>query len=71
MIKLRMRLREPQGIKPQQRPRGGWEDNITIYLNEIRCKSVDLIQNRVLWPALVNTATNVWIPLKMKNFLTN
>ena len=47
------------------RPRGRWEDNITMYLKEICIKTrnwVDSAQYRNYWRALVNAALNLQVP---------
>ena len=49
------------GKMPLGRPRRRWEDNIKMYLQEVRCRGVDWIEldkDRDSWKALVNVAMN-------------
>jgi len=51
-----------------------WEDNIIMYLEEIRWVVVAwirLAQDRDRWRALVNTVMNLAVPQKAGNFLTS
>ena len=53
----RVLVRKPEGKRPLGRPRGRWEDNIKMDLQEVGCRSVDwieLAQDRERWRALVN-----------------
>ena len=50
---------------PLGRPRGRWEDNIRMDLEEIGINAgnwVDLAQGRNCWRALVNAALNFRVP---------
>jgi hypothetical protein len=52
----------PERKSPLGRPRVGWKFNAKLDLGEIRLGgmgSVDLIQNRNRWRALVNTVMNL------------
>jgi hypothetical protein len=52
---------KPDGKKPFERPKRGWEDNIKIYLKERGWAGVDwinLAQDGVQWRSLMNTAMN-------------
>jgi len=55
----------PEGKKSLGRPRHRWEDNIKMYLTEIRidgAKWVQLTQDRVQWRGFVNTGMNLLVP---------
>jgi len=63
-----------EGKRPLRRPRRRWEDNIRMYLREIGLEGVDwirLAQDGDQWRALVNTVTNLRIPLKVGHFPTS
>jgi hypothetical protein len=48
-----------------RRPRHSWEDNIRMFLQEVRCGSmdwIDLAQDRDSWRVLVNVLTNIRVP---------
>jgi hypothetical protein len=56
---------KPEGKRPLGRPRGRWEDNIKMVLQEEQCGGMDwieLAQDRVKWQALVNTVMNLQFP---------
>ena len=56
---------KPNGKRPIRRPRRRWEDNIKMYLQEVRCGGmdwIDLAQDRDRWRALVNAVMNLRIP---------
>ena len=56
---------KPEGKRPLGRPRRRWEDNIKMDLPEVGCGVMDwieLAQDRDKWRALVNAATNLWVP---------
>jgi hypothetical protein len=64
----------PEGKRPLGRPRHRWEDSIKMDLREIGFGGLDwiyLVQNMDRWRALVNTAMNLLVPLKVGNFLTS
>jgi transcription antitermination factor NusA-like protein len=47
------------------RPRRRWEDKIKLYLQEVRCGSMDwieLAQDRDRWRELVNEVMNLRVP---------
>jgi hypothetical protein len=55
----------PEGKRPQGRPRSRWVDNSKIDLREIGWDGmdwIDLAQNRDEWRALVNTVMNLGVP---------
>jgi len=61
----RVLVGKPEGKRPLGRPRRGWEDNIRIDLQEVRCGSMDwimLAQDRDRWRALVNAVMNLRVP---------
>ena len=56
---------KPTGKRPLGRPRGRWEDNIRMDLEEIGINAgnwVDSAQDRDYWRALVNAALYLWVP---------
>ena len=53
---------KPTGKRPLGRPRGRWEDNIRMDLEEIgiiACNWVDSAQDRNYWRDFMNTALNL------------
>ena len=55
----------PEGKTPLGRPRGRWEDNIKMYLQEVGCGGMDWIelgQDRDRWRAVVNAVMNLRVP---------
>jgi hypothetical protein len=55
----------PEGRRPQGRPRRRWVDNSKMDLREIEWDGmdwIDLIQERDSWRALVNTVINLRVP---------
>ena len=61
----RILVGKPEGNRPLGRPRGRWEDNITMDLEEVVCGSMDwieLAQDKDRWRALVNAVMNIWVP---------
>jgi hypothetical protein len=64
----------PEGKRPLGRPRGRWEDNIKMDLQEVECGNIDWIeldQNRDRWWASVNVVINLRVPYNAENFLTS
>jgi len=56
---------KPEGKRPLGRPRGRWEDNIEMDLQEVGCGDMDwikLAQDRDRWRALVNAVMNLQFP---------
>jgi hypothetical protein len=54
-----------EGKRPLGRPRGRWEDNIYMNLQEVGCGGmdwIDLTQDRNRWRALVNAVMNPRVP---------
>ena len=54
-----------EGKRPLERPRRGWEDNITMDLKEVGCGGmtwIELAQDRDWWRALVNEVMNLLVP---------
>ena len=55
----------PEGKRPLGRPRSRWEDNIKMYLQEVVCGGMDLIelaQDRDRWRGLVSVVMNLRVP---------
>jgi hypothetical protein len=53
---------KPEGKRPLERPRRGWEDNIRMNLREIKLGGMDwinLAKDRDQWRALVNTVMSL------------
>ena len=56
---------KPEGKRPLGRPRGRWEDNIKIDLQEVGrgCGDwMELAQDRGRWRSLVSTEMNFGVP---------
>jgi hypothetical protein len=54
-----------EGKRPLGRPRRRWEDNVRLDLGEIGIYGanwIQLAQDRVQWPAFVNTVMNLRVP---------
>jgi len=61
----RVLVRKPEGKRPLGRPRGRWEGNIIMGLQEVGYKGIDwieLAQDRDRWRALVNGVMNFRVP---------
>ena len=61
----RVLVGKPDGRRPLGRPRGRWEDNIKMDLQEVGCGVVDwieLAQDRDRWRTLVNAVMNHLVP---------
>jgi hypothetical protein len=58
-------LEKLKGKRPLGKYRSRWEDNIIMYLTEIRWEGLDwmrLAQDRNQWRAVVNTVMNLRVP---------
>jgi hypothetical protein len=56
---------KPERKSPLGRPRNRWENNIKMYLQEVRCGSmdwIDLAQDRARWRVIVNAVMKLRIP---------
>ena len=61
----RVLMGKPEGKRPFGSPRHGWEDNITMVLQEVGCGGMDwiyLAQDRDRWRALANAVMNLGVP---------
>ena len=61
----RVLVEKTEGKKPLGRPRRGWEDNIKMELQEVRCGGIDwieLAQDRGRWRAFLNAVMNLRVP---------
>jgi hypothetical protein len=61
----RILVGNPERKRPLGRSRHGWEDNITMDLQEVACGSMDRIepaQDRDRWRAFVNVVMNLRVP---------
>jgi hypothetical protein len=61
----RVLVGKPRGKRPLGRPRRRWEDNITMYLQQVRCGGtgcIELAQDRDRWRALAYAVINLWVP---------
>jgi hypothetical protein len=61
----RVLVGKPEGKRPLGRPRRGWEDNITMDLQEVGCGGMDwigLAQDRDRWQTLVNVVMDLGVP---------
>ena len=61
----RVLVGKPEGLRPFERSRRRWEDNIKMDLQEVGCVGtdwMDLTQNRDRWWALVNAVMNHPVP---------
>jgi len=61
----RVSVGKPEGKRPLGRPRGRWNDNIKMDLQEVGCGSMDWIelsQDRDSWKALVTAVINLRVP---------
>ena len=70
----RVSVGKPEGKRQLGRPRRRWEDNIKMYLQEVGCGGMDLIdvtQDRNRWRVLVSAVMNMRVPQNAGNFLTS
>jgi hypothetical protein len=61
----RVLVGKPEGKRPLGKPKHGWEANIKMDLQKVRCGGMDwieLAQDRDRWWALMNVVTNLWVP---------
>jgi hypothetical protein len=69
----RVLVGKPEGMRPLGRSWRRWDDNIKMYIQEVWCGGMDLIelvQDRDRWRDLVNAVINLRIPYSAGNFLT-
>jgi hypothetical protein len=65
----RVLVGRPEGKRPLGRPRRRWEDNIKMDLREMGIDGanwIQLAQDRIFWPAFVNTIMNLLVPLRQQ-----
>jgi len=61
----RILLRNPEGMRPQGRPRHKWVDNNRTDLQNVECGYMDwnwLAQDRDRWRTLVSAVRNIRVP---------
>jgi hypothetical protein len=61
----RILVGKSEGKRPLGRPRCRCEDSIRMDLGKMGWKGLDwmhLAQDKEQWPAVVNTAMNIWVP---------
>ena len=61
----RVLVRKPEGKRPLERSRRGWEVNIKMDIQEVGggCGDwMELVQDRDRWRALVSTVRNLRVP---------
>jgi hypothetical protein len=61
----RVLMRKPERKRSLRRLRRRWDDNIKIYLQEVRCGGmgwIELAEDRDCWRALVNAVMNLCVP---------
>jgi len=70
----RVLVGKPERKRPLGSPRGRWEENSKVDLQEVPCRAmkwIHLAQGRDRWRALVNAVMNLRVPLNAGNFLTS
>jgi hypothetical protein len=61
----RVLVGKPEGKRPLERPRRGWEDNNKTDLQEVGCRGmawIELAQDRNRWGTHINAVMNVRVP---------
>ena len=61
----RILVGQPEGRRPLGRTRRRWENNVKMYLQEIRCGGMDwieLAQDRDRWRGFVSAVMNLRVP---------
>ena len=61
----RVSVGKREGKTALGRPRGGWEDNIKMDIQDVECGDMDgieLAHDRDSWWAFVNAVINLWFP---------
>jgi hypothetical protein len=61
----RVLVGKPEGKRPIGRHRSRWDDDIKMYLQEVRCGGVDwidLAHYRDRWRAVINAVMNLRVP---------
>jgi hypothetical protein len=64
-VAYRILVARPEGKRPLGRHRSMWDDNNKMDLGELVIDGanwIQLVQNRVQWPACVNTVMKHWVP---------
>jgi hypothetical protein len=60
----RISVANPEGMRPLERPRRRWEENIKMNLKMVwgGMYWIYLVPDRDQWKALVNTIISLWVP---------
>jgi hypothetical protein len=64
-VVYRVLVGKPEGKRPLGRSRRRWEDNVRMYLQEVRCGCEDwigLAQGRDRWRALLSAVRKLRVP---------
>jgi hypothetical protein len=71
---FRLLVRNLEGKRPLERPKLVWVNNIKMDLGEIGLSGlgwIDLAQDKEQWTVLVNSVTNLRVPLNARKLLSS